>query len=321
MNAIAAAIPKFGVAAMRLSTGMTQARHIEGRVVLARKTDRTFLYEIGTGEMVAIVHNDYLQNLRVGATTGVAMRYLARKDSTRVGVFGSGRQARTNLVAIALARSISSVKVHSPTSSHCEAYCKEMSEILGIPVESASPREVAQTSDIVLAATNSRTPVFDGAWIEPGTTVITILAADAVEGGCELDAVTMARADTVVVNSIDQARKDRQARLMDLTDSRLPDGKRFCELAGIVSGAWPGRTSNAQIVVYDNNVGLGLQFAACAALAWRRALDGNVGRVLADEDFNEYRDGAADIGLNVGKIEPESYSRAAFGDVAPVRKE
>lgn len=313
MNTMACAIPGLGVAAMRLGTGITRVRNTQDPVILARKTDRTFLYEIDTGEMVAIVHNDYLQNLRVGATTGVAARYLARADASAVGVFGSGRQARTNLIAIALCRPITRVRVHSPTQSHCEAYCREMSEVLGIEVAPATPREIVQSSDIVLAATNSRAPVFDGAWLRPGTHVISILAADAVEGGHELDRTTLTRADLVVVNSIDKVRNDSQARILELINEKLLTGERLCELADIVAGKRAGRTSDAQLTVYDNNVGMGLQFAACAALAWRRAVDRKIGRVLEDRDFNEYRDGSADIGLHVESIAPNAYSKAAFG--------
>lgn len=316
MNTMACAIPRLGVAAMRLGTGITRARHTKGPVSLARKTDRTFLYAIDSGEMVAIVHNDYLQNLRVGATTGVAVRHLARADATTVGVFGSGRQARTNLIAIALCRPITKVRVYSPTPSHCAAYCREMSEVLGIDVAPSTPREIVQTSDIVLAATTSRAPVFDGAWLKAGTHVISILAADAVEGGHELDRTTLSRADLVVVNSIDKVRSDSQARLLELIDAKQLGGERFCELADIVAGKRAGRTGSAQLIVYDNNVGMGLQFAACAALAWRRAVDGKLGRVLADRDFNEYCDGSADIGLNVDLIAPDAYSRPAFGKPA-----
>lgn len=311
MNTMAAAVPKLGVAAIRISTAMTQALRIQTKVVFSRKTDRTLLYSTETGEMLAILHNDYVQKLRVGASTGVATKYMARRDASVVGVFGSGRQARANLTAIALARKIVRVKVYSPTPAHCHAYCQEMAEVLNVEASPATPEEVVKGSDIVLTASNSRIPVFQGGWLEGGVHVNSVLAADPVESGHELDSVTISRADIIAVNSREAIYTDRQQRLLEVLDQDRRGAEKICELGEIVVGTRPGRSADGQITVYDNNIGMGIQFAACAALVLHRARERGLGTELSDAHFNEYLDGVADTGQGLERINTEN-SKAAM---------
>lgn len=312
MNAKAAAVPKLKVAAMRLSTGMTQALRTTEKVIVSRKTDRTLLYSTETGEMLAILHNDYLQKLRVGASTGVATKYMARKDAKTVGVFGSGRQARSNLMAIALARTVTHVKVYSPTKEHCEAYCQEMRGVLGAEVMAASPQEVVEGSDIILTASNSQVPVLQGDWLERGTHVNAVLGSDLVMTGHELDAVTFVRADAIVVNSKQQILLDNQRRFLDLVERREITLDEIYELGDVLAGRVQGRGTDDQITVYDNNVGMGIQFAACGAFVLGKARELGLGQQLPDAQFNEYLDGSADIGLSYDRISPETYSKPAM---------
>lgn len=309
MNAMAAAVPKLKVGAMRLSTGATQAMRTKEKMIVSRKTDRTLLYSAETGAMLAIIHNDYLQKLRVGASTGVAVKYMARKDAETVGVFGSGRQARTNLMAIAMARKIARVKVYSPTKAHCEAYCQEMREVLNVDVAPASAREVVKGADIVLAASNSRVPVFQGEWLEKGTNVNAVLGADRIMAGSELDSETMIRADVICVNAKEQIHLDNQRRFLDLIEHRQLSPNKIFELGDVVAGKVQGRMSDDQITVYDNNVGMGIQFAACGAFVLQKAQELGLGRELPDADFNEYADGVADVGLSHELIKPDWYSK------------
>lgn len=309
MNAMAAAVPKLGVGAMRLSTGATPTTRARDKMVVSRKTDRMLLYSAETGAMLAIIHNDYLQKLRVGASTGVAVKYLARKDAEVVGVFGSGRQARSNLMAITLARKITRVKAYSPTRAHCEAYCQEMREVLNLDVVPASPREVVKGSDIILTASNSRVPVFQGEWVEKGTSVNAVLGADRVMGGSELDSEIMIRADVMCVNAKEQIHLDNQRRFLDLIEHRQLSPNKICELGDVVAGKVQGRMSDDQITVYDNNVGMGIQFAACGAFVFKKAQELGIGKELPEVDFNEYADGVADVGLSHERIKPDSYSK------------
>ena len=135
------------------------------------------LIDMQTGRPLAFIQEFYLSGIRVGATSGVAAKYLAPPDAQTVGMFGSGKLARTDLEALVRVRPVRSVKVYSPTKEHREEFAREMAQQLEIEVTPVDgPREAMEGTEIVCCATNagyvSGKPVFDGDWLEPGQFVI-----------------------------------------------------------------------------------------------------------------------------------------------------
>src|SRR5712691_11369397 len=200
-NIIAGAVPSSGVAALRYDSSIVQERVVAGtkRMEFPSPTKRSWgfvlLFSLQTGEPLALIHDFSLSAIRVGATTGIAHRALAQKSAKVVGIFGSGNEARTNLAAICSVREIESVKVYSSTKEHRDRFAEEMTELLNIEIQPVgSPEAVIKGSDIVMCATNSSQPVFDGNWLEPGQLVTTIVNTDGVHRRTEADATTMARA-------------------------------------------------------------------------------------------------------------------------------
>ena len=149
---------------------------------LKRSWGFVLLFSLKTGEPMALIHDFSMSAIRVGATTGVAHRALAKKDSKIVGIFGSGNEARTNLEAICAARQIELVKVYSSTKEHRNRFAEEMTELLNVEVQPiTSPEAVVKGSDIVnVRQRSSSQPVFDGGWLEPGQLVTTIANTDGV---------------------------------------------------------------------------------------------------------------------------------------------
>src|SRR5262245_13913868 len=129
-NIIPGAVPSFGVAALRYDSTIVQERVVEGRKrmdfpsPLKRSWGFVLLFGLQTGEPLALIHDFSLSAIRVGATTGVANRALAKRDSKIVGIFGSGNEARTNLEAICAVRSIEKVKVYSVTKEHRDRFAE-----------------------------------------------------------------------------------------------------------------------------------------------------------------------------------------------------
>ena len=118
------------------------------------------LFDGKSGALTAILQADYLGQVRTGAASGVASKYLARPDAATVGLFGAGKQARTQLLAICKVRPIKRITVFSRHPDNCRAFCAEMAPLCGCPVEpAATPEEAARGKDIVITATNSRDPV------------------------------------------------------------------------------------------------------------------------------------------------------------------
>src|SRR5438132_3607952 len=291
-NIIPGAVPSSGVAALRYDSTIVQERVVAGTKrmdfpsPLKRSWGFVLLFSLQTGEPLALIHDFSLSAVRVGATTGVAHRALAKKDSRVVGIFGSGNEARTNLEAICAVCEIETVKVYSTTKEHRDRFAEEMTELLNVEVQPvSSPEAVVRGSDIVMCATNSSQPVFDGSWLEPGQLVTTIANTDGVHRRTEADATTMIRSDFIVLNSIETAITNQQRELLDLIDEEKIRWDKICELGQVLIGRHPGRTSNRQIIYYKSNTGVGIQFAAAGALIYEACRKKGLGRELPSEWF------------------------------------
>src|ERR1043165_3903974 len=122
------------------------------------------LFDGKTGELVALIQADYLGQMRTGAASGIATKYLARQDASTVGLFGTGKQARTQLQAICKVRKITHVRVYSRNEENRRQFCDEMTPVCHCPVEPAArPEEAAENKDIVItAAQKTGPPPFGG---------------------------------------------------------------------------------------------------------------------------------------------------------------
>jgi alanine dehydrogenase len=300
-NIIPGAVPSSGVAALRYDSTIVQERVFAGskRMDFPSPTKRSWgfvlLFSLETAELLALIHDFSLSAIRVGATTAVANRALARKNSKVVGIFGSGNEARTNLEAICAVREIERVKVFSTTKAHRDRFAEEMTELLNVEVQPvSSPQAVVKGSDIVMCATNSSEPVFDGKWLEPGQLVTTIANTDGVHRRTEADATTMLRADLIVLNNKETAITNQQRELLDLIDGAKFGWDKVCELGQVLAGAHAGRSNDQEIIYYKSNTGVGIQFAAAGALIYEACKKQGLGRELPGEwfgaDLSEWMD-------------------------------
>ena len=300
-NIIPGAVPSSGVAALRYDSTIVQERVVGGikrmdfPSPLKRSWGFVLLFSLETGAPLALIHDFSMSAIRVGATTGVAHRALAKKHAQIVGVFGSGNEARTNLAAICAVRDIKSVKVYSVTKEHRDRFAEEMTELLNVEVQPVANSEaVVRGSDIVMCATNSSVPVFDGDWLEPGQFVTTIANTDGVHRRTEADAATMIRSDFIVLNNKETAIANQQRELLDLIDGGQFAWDKVCELGQVLIGKHPGRTHDQQIIYYKSNTGVGIQFAAAGALIYEECKKKGLGRDLPSEwfgaDLSEWMD-------------------------------
>ena len=291
-NIIPGAVPSSGVAALRYDSTIVQehvvagGRRLDFPSPLKRSWGFVMLFSLQTGEMLALIHDFSMSAIRVGATTGIANRALARKNSKIVGIFGSGNEARTNLEAICAVREIEAVKVYSPNKEHRDRFAEEMTELLNVEVQPVTSAEaVVKGSDIVMCATNSSEAVFNGNWLEPGQLVTTIANSDGVHRRTEADVTTMMRADFIVMNNKETAITNQQRELLDLIDTGKFGWDKVSELGQVLIGAHPGRSNDAQIIYYKSNTGVGIQFAATGALIYEACKKQGMGRELPSEWF------------------------------------
>lgn len=293
-NIICGALPSFGVAALRYNSGRIELSYPAGGSGTyehvhpdGRRWGLVLLSSLETGELLAILQDETLQAIRVGATTGAAVRALSTKSSKTVGILGSSIQAERNLEAISIVRRISNATVFSPSRAHRERFAAEAGKRLNVSVGAAgSAKEVFRDADIILCATNSLRPVFDGSWLEPGQTLITLATTSSVLSRSEADELAFKRSDRIVLNSYETAVSNNQRELLDLLESGKVRRERVVNLGDVLAGLQPGRDDDSQIIFYRSNGGVGIQFAATGALAYEYCRKHGTGREMPSEWFS-----------------------------------
>lgn len=236
------------------------------------------LFDAASGQLLAFLEADHLGRIRTGAASGVATKYLARADASRVGLIGTGRQARTQLEAVAKVRQLTAAKVFGRDENRRRDFCREMSERLALPVEPVPSAEAAaRFGDIVVTATTSSQPVVRGEWLRPGTHVNAIGANMARRR--EVDDLTLQRASLIVVDSIQQARDESGDLIQGFTNLGR-DWTGVVELHEIVAGTKPARKNPHEITLFKSN-GIALWDVAVAGHVYRQAVALGKGSPLA----------------------------------------
>jgi len=223
-----------------------------------------------TGAPLALMNATYLTDIRTGAASAVAAKYLARKDSRILGIVGCGRQARTQLMAISEVFDIEKVLVYDKNTEQCSLFRKDM-EKLGIEIVITDIERVCG-ADILVTTTPVRKPVIKNEWIENGTH-INAIGADA-PGKQELESEILKRS-RIVIDSWEQAHHSGEINV-PLSKGEISRDDIYSELGEIVAGLKKGRESDDEITVFDST-GLAIQDVAVASLAYRKAIEKKVG--------------------------------------------
>jgi len=278
------ALPRDGVAAVRVTSDLVHEDGPRRRKLPAAPGERyvglVLLFDQATLAPLALIHDGELQRTRVGATSALAARALARPDVRVAGVVGAGWQAEAQIAGLRAVFELEEIRVYGPTRERQVTLCNLVG---AVPV--ASARAAIEGADVVALATNAYEPVLDGAWLEPGQHVGSVQ-------GHELDEATLARADLVVVRS-------REPATHHFAPGREPrassEGKRLerevVELGEVLAGR-AGRRSDDEITLFTGggtgaSSGLGIQFAAVAKAVHDAARAGGIGRDLPTEWFTQ----------------------------------
>ncbi|MFQ5902656.1 MAG: ornithine cyclodeaminase family protein, partial [Candidatus Binatia bacterium] len=227
------------------------------------------LYSVETGEPLILFQDCSINELRTGAAGGIGAKYLARKEASRVAVLGSAIHAETQLRAVCAVRPIISAKVFSPTPGHRLSFAEKMSQELKIEVRPAKgPEEAIENVDIVIVATNSRTPVFNGSCLQEGMHITSMANGDKKRTRQEIDETTIRRSgllfitskETVCVNESDIFRAVRGG---------VTSWNRVHEISELLLGKVAGRANEKQITLYKLQ-GLGIMDVAVGLRAYER---------------------------------------------------
>lgn len=245
-----------------------------GKLYAATPEGATFvvcLFDAASSALVAVIEADRLGQLRTGAASGVAARYLAKRDVTSLGVIGCGHQAETQVACIRAA---------VPAIERVVAYCRTPEKLAGFcartGAEPAESHRDAGTQDVVVTITSSRDPVLRGEWLNPGALVAA--AGANVVSRRELDNAVLERAQFVCCDLIEQAKLE-SGDLVEPVQAGVLDWLEVHELQEVVAGEIAGRQSDDDIVVFKSN-GLAAWDVALGAEAVRLAREQGVGREL-----------------------------------------
>jgi alanine dehydrogenase len=236
---------------------------------------KVLLQDPSTGDVLCIMDGGYLTAVRTGAASGVATRYLARKnDAQVVGIFGAGVQAKMQLWGVCEARKVAKAYVHDLSEDAMNAYVAEMSRKLDLEVVKArSAAEIVGAADIICTATSSPTPLFDGNTIREGTHINGIGSHS--PNARELDSAIVRRAK-FVGDSREACFKEAGDIMIPLAAGEIAESHFYAELSDLVSGRKAARENDREITLFKSN-GLATQDVAAAKLVYEKAVAAGIG--------------------------------------------
>jgi ornithine cyclodeaminase/alanine dehydrogenase-like protein (mu-crystallin family) len=265
LNVLSASLPTLGLAGLKsYSVAGSEARF------------HVLLYG-EDGRMLAVMEANRLGQLRTGAASAVATKYMARKEASRLGIIGTGLQAKSQVEAICLVRPIKTVTAYSPNQEHRENFCKQLTEKLGVGVyPAASAEEAVKEMDIVVTATSAKEPVLQGAWLSKGTHLNAI--GSNYLSKRELDVETVRKCACVVVDSAEQSRLEA-GDLARASEEEAFFWEDIRELGLVVVGEYPGREDDSEITLFKS-LGIALEDVAFAGKIYEAAKKAGIGQAL-----------------------------------------
>ncbi len=226
------------------------------------------LLDLETGAPLALMEGSFLTGIRTGAASALAARFLARPDSRNWACFGAGVQAAFQLRCLATVFPLEKVSVVGRSPERTWAFAEAMTKELGIPVTIArSASDAVSRADLVVCATTSPSPVFDGKDLRAGTHVDAVGAFRPETREVDTEVVRRAHA---VVDSYAGALAGAGDLLIPIQEGAITRAHIAAELAELVTGAKPGRTRHDEITLFKS-VGFAIEDAAAARLAYDAA--------------------------------------------------
>jgi alanine dehydrogenase len=266
LHLMAASLPELGFMGFKAYT-----------VYPKRVKFHVYLHSAESGELLAVMEADRLGQMRTGAASGVATRWMARTDTKVIGIIGSGWQARSQLEAVFQVRPASQVLAFSRSSERLEKFCAEMRGRLEVSCTPArAPEEVVESSDVLITVTSSVSPVFSGDRLKPGTHINA--AGSNFLFKRELDETAIRRCTAIVVDFKEQAKLECGEFLVPL-DKGLLTWEQVRELSEVVTARALPRKDTKDITLFKS-LGLALEDVAVAGKVYRLALEQGVGQQL-----------------------------------------
>ncbi len=238
---------------------------------------KVLLQDPGTGEVICIMDGGYLTAVRTGAVSGLATRYLARKDPGQTAsIFGAGVQARMQLWGMVEARDVGKAYVNDMVKGAAEKFASEMSKELGLDIEATSDMKKLLSADLICTATSSPDPIFDGSLVGEGIHINGIGSHS--PNARELDS-TIIKRSLFIADSREGCLNEAGDIMIPLKNGEITEDHIHAELGEIITGKKIGRTSDGQITIFKSN-GLAIQDCATAKLVYDKAVEMGIGSTV-----------------------------------------
>ncbi|HEV3311316.1 MAG TPA: ornithine cyclodeaminase family protein [Chloroflexota bacterium] len=232
------------------------------------------IWDRDEGRLLSLIEADLLGRIRTGAASGVATDALASPNASVLAIIGSGRQARTQLEAIAAVRHLTEVRVFSRSPERCRSFAEAAGRELDLNVMAAESAESAVAgSQIVTTITTSAKPVLFGRWLE--TNVHVNAAGSNWAHRREVDTELISRASTIAVDSIEQAKLEAGDLLIPIEQAAL-SWDRVIEL-GTVLGDPTSRPASPGGITFFKSLGIAVEDLAVARFVYDRAVEMGIG--------------------------------------------
>ena len=221
------------------------------------------LFSSITGEALAVVEANEITRFRTAAATAVAVQRLAAGDARSLAIFGTGVQARAHAEALLLMHPFERVWISGRASA--PEFANWVATEFGVAARAVDASTAAREADVIVTATRSTEPLFDGMLVRPGALVAAVGASKPTSR--ELDDALLARAELIVVEWLPAAQSEAGEFVRAAPGTIDPN--RVTELGKLlVKGAAYDRRSG-DIVIYKS-VGIGLEDVALAHMVWER---------------------------------------------------
>ena len=234
------------------------------------------LSELQHGFPKAFMEGTLCSNLRTAATSAVAAKYLARKDSKTIGFIGAGEQAKTHLMTfLSVFPHITTCKVSSRTMQSEQKFISQMSRLyphLEFVACKSSYELAARNSDIIITAISGQEKLLQGDWIAPGTLYCHV-------GGLEDDFSVPKKADKIVCDDWNVVKHRTQTISLMYKAGLLRDNDIYGNLTEIIAGAIPGRTNDEEFI-YFNTVGMSFVDVMLANHMYKKVLAEGLGQKM-----------------------------------------
>lgn len=241
--------------------------------------ENVMIFSVESGAPLILFQDCSINEYRTGAAGAIGAKYLARRDASKVAVLGSAVHAETQLAAVAAVRRLTQAWVFSPGLEHRTAFAAKMTGQLGFPIKTAeSAEEALANADIIITATNSRTPVLAGDKLRDGMHITSIANGDKTRTRQELDDQVLRRANPIFVTSKETVCVNESDIFRAVRD-KVIGWEKVHEISSLLLGQVAGRTDARQVTLFKLQ-GTGIMDVAVGFAAYERLKNSRLAQQL-----------------------------------------